>query len=93
MRCDIAARDWRAPAKPSSCQLAWGQGLEVGPSSGAAQFVCAGDSVLDPGGMVLANGYDDQVGSVTCQPRPIGVTCFDRAAHGFYISRTGFYTF
>jgi hypothetical protein len=92
VRCDIAARVWSPPAKPSSCQLAWGQGLAVGPS-GAAHFVCAGDSALDPGGTVVPNGADDEVGSVSCQVRYFGVTCFDAAGKGFSISRTGYTTF
>lgn len=92
VRCDIASRAWHAPAKPSSCQLAWAQGLEVGPSA-PAHFVCAGDSVLDPDGAVLPDGYDDKVDSITCESRSVGMTCFDRADHGFYLSRTGYYTF
>ncbi len=92
VRCDVASRAWPTPAKPSSCQLAWGQGLEVGPST-PAHFVCAGDSVLDPDDAVLPNGYDDKVGSITCQSRSIGMTCFDGADRGFYLSHTGYYTF
>ncbi len=92
VRCDIAARAWSPPPKPSSCQLAWGQGLAVGPS-GAAHFVCAGDSALDPGGIIVQNGVDDKFGSASCQVRYFGVTCFDAAGHGFFISRTGYATF
>ncbi|MGO9753177.1 MAG: hypothetical protein ACLP8S_31940 [Solirubrobacteraceae bacterium] len=92
VRCDIATRAWTASRKPSSCQLAWGQGLAVGPS-GPAHFVCAGDSALDPGGTIVQNATDDQVGSVTCQVRYFGVTCFDAAGQGFSISRTGYATF
>ncbi len=91
-RCDIANRKWSPPAKPGSCQLAWGQGLTVG-SSGGAAFVCAGDSVLDPGGQRLQAGVDDVIGSFTCQVRAFGITCFNGQGHGFYVSRTGYYTF
>jgi hypothetical protein len=92
VRCDIGSRVWRAPAKPRDCSVAWGQGLEVA-ASGPAHFVCAADSTLDPTGPVVPAGRDDRVGSVTCQVRGFGVTCFDTAGHGFFISRTGYDTF
>ena len=92
VRCDIGVRVWATPPEPSSCQFAWGQGLVVGPS-GDAHFVCAADSVLDPNGYVVPNGIDDVVGSVTCQVRSFGVTCFDGEGRGFFISRTGYATF
>jgi len=91
-RCDIASRTWTPPAKPPSCSLAWGQGLAVGPS-GPAHFVCAGDTALDPGGPVVADGADDVVGSLTCQARKVGVTCFDQGGNGFFIGPTGYTTF
>jgi hypothetical protein len=91
-RCDVANRVWRPPAKPSSCHLAWGQGISVGPGAPVG-FVCAGDSVLNPDGIAIPNGYDDRVGSVTCQVRVIGVTCFDSNGSGFSISRTGYTVF
>jgi hypothetical protein len=91
-RCDISSSNWPRPAKPRSCGAYWGQGLAVGPSGGG-HFVCAADSVLDPAGSVVPDGRDDRVGSVTCQVRTIGVTCFDAGGDGFFIGRTGFYTF
>lgn len=91
-RCDISARTWSPPPRPSSCHLAWGQGMAVGPS-GTGHFVCAGDSVLDPTGPQVPVGDDDRVGSITCQVRSFGVTCFDAAGDGFMIGRSGFYTF
>ncbi len=91
-RCDIAVRNWSAPAKPSSCDLAWGQGLTVGPSGGA-HFVCAADSALDLNGVAVPSGVDDMVGSITCQVRYFGVTCFNASGRGFVIGRTGYLTF
>jgi hypothetical protein len=92
VRCDVSRRSWSSPAKPNSCHLAWGQGLEVGPS-GAGHFVCAGDSVLDPTGDEVPNGRDDHVGSDTCQVRSSTVTCFDSAGSGFMLASTGYETF
>jgi|SRR5579884_163671 len=92
VRCDVGSRAWTAPKKPWSCQKAWGQGIFVSPS-GSPQFVCAGDSVLDPTGAYVLPGYDDKVGSVTCQVRSFGVTCFEADGHGFTIGRTGYLMF
>jgi len=92
-RCDISTRSWSPPPQPASCTLAWGQGLSVGPTRGPAQFVCAGDTALNPSGSVVGDGIDNVIGSVTCQVRNVGVTCFDGAHHGFFIGRTGYTTF
>lgn len=92
-RCDISTRSWTPPPQPASCTLDWGQGLSVGPTHAPAQFVCAGDTALNPSGPVVGNGVDNVIGSVTCQVRNVGVTCFDRAGHGFFIGRTGYTTF
>ena len=91
-RCDIASRVWHPPGQPSSCHLAWGQGLFVS-SGGGAGFVCAGDSVLSPTSTVVPAGRDVTVGSLTCQVRSVGVTCFNGAGHGFFIGRTGYTEF
>jgi hypothetical protein len=91
-RCDIGNRTWTPPPKPASCALAFGQGLTVGPS-GSAAFVCAGDTALNASGPVIANGNDDAIGSVTCQVRNVGVTCFDHGGRGFFIGKTGYTTF
>lgn len=91
-RCDIAHRVWAPPHKPSSCHAAWAQGLMI-PSSGPTLFVCGRSSVLDPTGYYIRPGYDDKVGSVTCQVRSFGVTCFQADGHGFFVGRTGYTTF
>jgi hypothetical protein len=91
VRCDVAHRVWTPPSKPRSCHAAWGQGLMIG--SGSAFFVCARSSVLDPTGYYIRDGYDDKVGSVTCQVRSFGVTCFESDGRGFFIGRTGYTTF
>lgn len=92
VRCDIARRVWTPPHKPRSCHAAWGQGLLIG-SSGSASFVCGRSSVLDPTGYYIHPGYDVKVGSVTCQVRSFGVTCFQSDGHGFFVGRTGYTTF
>jgi hypothetical protein len=91
-RCDIARRMWTLPKQPRGCRLDWGQGLQVR-VTGPAGFVCAGDSVLDPSGLVVPNGRDVEHDSVICQIRQVGVTCFAKDGHGFSLSRSGYTTF
>lgn len=89
-RCDIKERDWSPPPEPASCRkfdLDYGQGLNVG-NVGMAEFVCAGDTALNPTGPVVPYGTDSQVGRFTCASREDGVTCTNTAtSHGFFIAR------
>jgi hypothetical protein len=87
-RCDVAKKRWHAPPKPKRCMLDWGNGLIVG-RRGRAQFVCAGDTTLDPRNRVLPYGRSRSVGRFTCTSRRAGVTCsHSGSGHGFTVSRT-----
>ncbi|MDO8188986.1 hypothetical protein Q5424_20590 [Conexibacter sp. JD483] len=87
-RCDVADHSWRAPAKPKRCMLDWGNGVTVG-KRGRAQFVCAGDTVLQQRGAILGYGRSRTVGSFTCTSRRSGMTCSrGGSGHGFFVSKT-----
>ena len=47
VRCDIREHTWTTPPKPDTCDVDYGQGVAVG-RGGEANFVCAGDTALDP---------------------------------------------
>lgn len=84
-RCDIVAKTWEPPAKPSDCRLGWGSGVSVGP--GEASFVCAGDTVLGATD-ILEYGQAARAGDLVCGSGSAGVRCFNRATgHGFALSR------
>lgn len=89
VRCSIQRRVWAAPAQPSRCGATWGDTISL-QAHGPAKFVCGGHSGFSPDAKVIPDGWDDQVGNVTCQIRGIGVDCFSKAHHGFIISRTGY---
>jgi hypothetical protein len=94
-RCDIKQRSWSPPPTPKSCPpiVDFGQGLVVG-GSGPAQFVCAGDTTLDPSAQALAYGTDTVVGSFRCASRTSGMTCTKTdTGHGFFISFQSYRTF
>lgn len=94
-RCDILQRSWSPPPRPSSCPhiVDFGQGLVVA-TTGAARFVCAGDTAADPQAPILAYGQVDVVGPLRCASAVTGVTCRStRTGHGFFISRQGYRLF
>ncbi len=90
-RCDIAERDWNPPPHPSSCpnEVDFGQGIQL-PASGAAQFVCAGDTALNPQAPKLEYGSSSQVGSITCTSAESGMSCSNAGGGSFAISRQGY---
>lgn len=86
-RCDIRKRDWSPPPRPAQCpkETGYGQGVEVA-HTGEAGFVCAGDTALDPSSSSLSYGTASEVGGSECISRKNGVTCVNRAGHGFFLS-------
>jgi hypothetical protein len=93
-RCDIRKRDWKPLPRPAACskEVGYGQGLEV-PPGGEAGFVCAGDTALDPSASSLAYGTASRVGGSECISRTDGITCVNRAGHGFFISIQSYQVF
>ncbi|HET9656419.1 MAG TPA: DUF6636 domain-containing protein [Kineosporiaceae bacterium] len=90
-RCDIAERSWKAPAKPSSCELDYGQGMSL--HAGSPGFTCAGDTVLGQA-TILPYGEAMLVGANVCSSLQSGMRCVDLTSkHGFFLSRDGYQLF
>ena len=86
VRCDIREKEWRAPPKPSWCDVDWGGGVQVGRRK-RASFVCAGDTVLGAD-RTLAYGSSIRRGRFECFSRRTGMRCVNhRSRHGFRLSR------
>ncbi|MBS1880762.1 MAG: hypothetical protein JST31_14725, partial [Actinobacteria bacterium] len=86
VRCDIRHHSWPTPRRPKSCELDYGSGVVVG-RSGRAQFVCAGDTVLEAG-PVLRYGESIRKGRFRCASSELGVRCVNqRDGHGFLLSK------
>jgi hypothetical protein len=87
-RCDVRKPRWEAPPKPPSCELDWGQGVAVG-RHGPADYVCAGDTTLDPGHQVLFSGDKVRRGRFKCKAKGRStIKCVNtRNEHGFIVSR------
>jgi hypothetical protein len=86
VRCDIAKRDWTAPAKPGSCRLDWGNGVHVGKSA-VADFTCAGDTLMGSATLVLQYGSGLRSGDFLCDSESSAIRCDDeQTGHGFILA-------
>ena len=86
-RCDIGEHSWQAPPKPHSCDLDYGQGVQVG-EHGKGSYVCAGDTVLNNGGPILAYGDSIKYAGIKCRSNTTGMRCHSLdSRHGFSLSR------
>ena len=82
LRCDI--RSGLRPTPRGTCELDW-TGISM--ARGAARATCAGDTVFGPGAPVLAYGSVWKRGGFTCLASRSGLSCANRAGHGFFLSR------
>ncbi len=87
-RCDVKGPKWQAPPRPASCELDWGEGVVVD-RHGAAGYVCAGDTTLDPNHEELAAGDKAKRGRFKCRAKDAAtIRCVNtRNKHGFVVSR------
>ena len=87
VRCDIKEHSWPTPPKPPTCDVDYGQGVAVD-RHGTADYVCAGDTALDPSNPVLGSGEKKKTGRFKCKSTQIGMQCLNkRNGHGFLLSR------
>lgn len=87
VRCDVRDHTWVAPARPASCDLDYGNGLFLG-ATGPADYVCAGDTVVDVSNVQLGYGASVVAGDFICLSETGGVTCRNTASgRGLTLSR------
>jgi len=90
LRCDVGERAWQGPSA-RDCELDSGDALGMG-AAGRPFWVCHGDTVLRSG-PVLGYGSTWRAGPFTCVVARAGVTCRNRAQHGFTLSRAAYRLF
>lgn len=84
-RCDVAEHTWRAPHKPRSCHLDWGDGIFL---KKKPHWSCAGDTTLGSK-KILQYGDSVRYGTHKCISRSTGMVCRNtRTGHGFKVSRS-----
>ncbi|MDH3264849.1 MAG: hypothetical protein OEM24_12745 [Paracoccaceae bacterium] len=85
-RCDLMELTMSFRKPPPDCDLDWGHAFSVG-HSGPGTPACVGDSVRDPGSLVLDYGKSVSLAGFTCSSEPSGMTCTNREGHGFTVAR------
>lgn len=91
-RCDIRTRSYRAPSRPRSCDLDWGDAIGVSRRGSRGAFVCHGDTALNRD-RVLRYGASIRRGTIRCTSRTDGMRCVNGRGHGFLISRARYRLF
>ncbi|HEX3454216.1 MAG TPA: DUF6636 domain-containing protein [Gaiellaceae bacterium] len=92
LRCDIKSGLRPRPAAPNACHLAYGDSLEMS-ATGRPGYTCHGDTVFDPRAKVLAYGKTFTFGPFRCTSQSVGLTCRNRAGHGWFLSRANYRRF
>lgn len=83
LRCDI--RKGLVPKPSGKCRLhRAGLGMTV---RGKAHPVCVGDTGYNPLSPILRYGHRWKHRGFTCHSKRKGLTCSNRAGHGFFLSR------
>jgi hypothetical protein len=91
LRCDIGQKSWQGPPRPASCMGAYGDSF-IMTATGRPRWGCHGDTALRSG-HALRYGATWRSGAFTCTSRLNGLTCTNRAGHGFFLSRQSYRTF
>ena len=86
---DSAARLGRAGAA-GELQGDWGDTIHARAATALPSSSAAAAARSPPNAKVIPAGWDDKVGTITCQVRSFGVNCFSTSRSGFIISRTGY---
>ena len=92
VRCDIRSRLRPEPPPPANCRLDSGDSIQIF-RLGPATLVCHGDTAIDPSAPVLAYGHTWRRSGLTCVSQRIGLRCFNRSGHGFFLSRQSWQIF
>jgi hypothetical protein len=93
VRCDIGRKEWAPPPKPGDCSLGWGNGVYVDDGK-VADFICAGDTLLGSGPVVLAYGHAVRAGDFLCDSESVAMHCTnEKTGHGFTLSAQDYHLF
>jgi hypothetical protein len=86
LRCDMGALTYSFPEKPEDCPVDWGSSFGMF-STGSAEVLCVGDTIVGPQKVVLDYGLTVQYGSFSCTSEKTGLTCRNLDGHGFTLSK------
>jgi hypothetical protein len=85
LRCDTAY-DTSFTGKRSCPNGDYGRAFGMSPR-GHARALCVGDTALNRQAPAIAYGHSKRFGPYSCTSRTSGLTCHNRAGHGWTLSR------
>ncbi len=85
--CDLRATTNGRPPRPPSCLFDYGYRYRIYPGLPRGRRLCTSDALDDTGLPTLGYGRSWTRAGITCASRRSGVTCRNRAGHGFFLSR------
>ncbi|NHC14683.1 DUF6636 domain-containing protein [Motilibacter deserti] len=87
LRCDMLETTNTPPRRPRSCDFDYGHAFGL-TATGKGRYLCVSDFVGDPErARTVKYGRSIRVGPFTCSSRESGLTCSNRRAHGFSLSK------
>ncbi len=87
VRCDMTALTPSFTHRPKDCDLDWGDSFAIGAGETRGSVMCHGDTVIQPGSLVLGYGQSATLGEFSCQSEKTGITCQNALGHGFSIAK------
>ena len=90
IRCDIYEHYWSVGSGNCS-EGDYGSSVGMRGRGGYPHFICVSDAV--PSGKVLYYGSYWHMGPMTCRSKSVGLTCWNGAGHGWFLSRESYNLF
>jgi hypothetical protein len=89
--CDVIKHTWKLPPPPpGGCRdISWGQPILN--ATGPGRFHCTGGAAANwTGNPTLGYGVSRHFGPFRCVSRVSGLSCYNRAGHGFTLARASY---
>ncbi len=87
VRCDMRVLTPTHTTAPPDCEFDWGSSFAVDAGSRKGYLACVSDAVADDSGLELGYGEVLDLGGIACRSETSGLTCTNRAGHGFAIAK------
>ncbi len=84
IRCDVKEHDWMAPSGKTCTEGDYGSSLGMG-GKARPRFICVSDALNN--GKTLTYGKSLSYGPFYCKSKVKGLKCWNKRAHGWFLSR------
>jgi phage-related tail fiber protein len=85
LRCDVMNSTAVAVKKPKDCELDYGTAFGLS-ERGPAEYLCAGDTIINPGNAPLRYGEVWTRSGLRCDVTRVRLRCVNRGGRGFELS-------